>query len=63
MLSHDEKLEVLATARNVAAGRPVLMTVNEAATRDGEALARSRGKGGRRWPHGRAEPDIPHQSR
>ena len=40
MLSHDEKLEVLTTARKVAGERPVLMTVNEAATRDGAELAK-----------------------
>jgi 1-pyrroline-4-hydroxy-2-carboxylate deaminase len=40
MLSHDEKIEVLRTARNVASGKPVLLTINEAATRDGAALAR-----------------------
>src|SRR5690606_37580125 len=39
MLSHDEKLAVLKTAQNVAGGRPVLLTVNEAATRDACALA------------------------
>ncbi|WP_309082784.1 dihydrodipicolinate synthase family protein [Chelativorans sp.] len=40
MLSHDEKLEVLRTARDVAGGKPVLLTVNEAATRDASSLAR-----------------------
>lgn len=40
MLSADEKLEVLNIAQVAAGGRPVLMTVNEAATRDGMALAR-----------------------
>ncbi|HEV7255280.1 MAG TPA: dihydrodipicolinate synthase family protein [Mesorhizobium sp.] len=40
MLSNDEKLEVLRIARSVSAGRPVLLTVNEAATREGAALAR-----------------------
>ena len=40
MLSHDEKLEVLAVARSVAGGKPVLMTVNEAGTREAAALAR-----------------------
>jgi 4-hydroxy-tetrahydrodipicolinate synthase len=39
MLSHDEKLEVLATARKVAGSKPVLLTINEAATRDGARLA------------------------
>ncbi|NGO49642.1 dihydrodipicolinate synthase family protein [Allomesorhizobium camelthorni] len=46
MLSHDEKLEVMATAQKVAAGKPVLMTVNEPATRDGAALARRAAKSG-----------------
>jgi 4-hydroxy-tetrahydrodipicolinate synthase len=46
MLSHDEKLAVMATAQKVAAGKPVLMTVNEAATRDGAALARRAAKAG-----------------
>lgn len=40
MLSADEKLEVLEIAQGAAGGRPVLMTVNEAATRDGMALAK-----------------------
>lgn len=46
MLSHDEKLEVFATARKAAGKRPVLMTVNEAATRDGAALARRAARAG-----------------
>lgn len=46
MLSHDEKLEVFETARKVAGGKPVLMTVNEAATRDGAALAKRAAKAG-----------------
>jgi 4-hydroxy-tetrahydrodipicolinate synthase len=46
MLSHDEKLEVMATARKVAGSKPVLMTVNEPATRDGAALARRAAKAG-----------------
>jgi len=40
MLSAEEKLEVLATARRAAAGKPVLLTVNEAGTREAMALAR-----------------------
>jgi len=40
MLTHDEKLDVFRTARSVAAGKPVLLTINEAATRDGASLAR-----------------------
>ena len=40
MLTHDEKLEVFRTARSVAGKKPVLLTVNEAATRDGASLAK-----------------------
>lgn len=40
MLSHDEKIEVLKTARNMAEGKPVLLTVNEAGTREAAAMAR-----------------------
>ena len=46
MLSRDEKIEVLRTARRVAAGKPVLLTINEASTRDGAALARRAAKEG-----------------
>jgi 1-pyrroline-4-hydroxy-2-carboxylate deaminase len=46
MLSHDEKLEVFATARKAAGGRPVLLTVNEAATRDAASVARRAAKAG-----------------
>jgi 1-pyrroline-4-hydroxy-2-carboxylate deaminase len=46
MLHHDEKLAVLATARKMAAGRPVLLTVNEAATRDACDLAKRAAKAG-----------------
>ena len=46
MLSHDEKLEVFETAHKVASGKPVLMTVNEPATRDACALARRAAKAG-----------------
>lgn len=46
MLSHDEKLEVFETARKAASGKPVLMTVNEPATRDACALARRAAKAG-----------------
>ena len=46
MLSHDEKLDVLKTAQRVANGKPVLLTINEAATRDGMALARHAAKAG-----------------
>ncbi|MCV0394241.1 MAG: dihydrodipicolinate synthase family protein [Rhizobiaceae bacterium] len=40
MLSHDEKLEVMRTAKSAAGSRPVLLTVNEAGTREAMALAR-----------------------
>ena len=40
MLSQDEKLDILATARNSAGGRPVLLTVNEAGTREACAMAK-----------------------
>jgi 4-hydroxy-tetrahydrodipicolinate synthase len=46
MLSHDEKLEIFSTARKVAGKRPVLMTVNEAATRDAASLAKRAAKAG-----------------
>jgi dihydrodipicolinate synthase/N-acetylneuraminate lyase len=46
MLSHDEKMEVFATARRVAGGRPVLLTVNEAGTREAAALARRAARAG-----------------
>ncbi len=46
MLHHDEKLAVLKTAKDAAGGRPVLLTVNEAATRDACALARRAAKAG-----------------
>jgi 4-hydroxy-tetrahydrodipicolinate synthase len=46
MLSHDEKLDVLDTARRVAGKRPVLLTINEAATREAAGLARRAAKAG-----------------
>ncbi|MEZ5783480.1 MAG: dihydrodipicolinate synthase family protein [Rhizobiaceae bacterium] len=46
MLSHDEKIEVVEIARKVAGKRPVLLTINEAATRDGASLARRAAKSG-----------------
>lgn len=46
MLSHDEKLAILKTAQGVAGGKPVLMTVNEAATKDACALAAKAAKAG-----------------
>jgi 4-hydroxy-tetrahydrodipicolinate synthase len=46
MLSHDEELAILKTAKSVAGGKPVLLTVNEAATRDAAALARQAARAG-----------------
>lgn len=46
MLSQDEKLEVLKIAQGVAKGKPVLLTINEAATREGAALAKRAAKAG-----------------
>ncbi|MEQ8295208.1 MAG: dihydrodipicolinate synthase family protein [Nitratireductor sp.] len=46
MLSTAEKLEVLATARTAAAGKPVLLTVNEPGTREACATARAAAKAG-----------------
>ncbi len=46
MLHHDEKLDVLKTAKAQARGKPVLLTVNEAATRDAAALARRAAQAG-----------------
>ena len=46
MLNHDEKIEVFRTARKIAGGKPVLMTVNEAATREAASLARRAAKEG-----------------
>ena len=46
MLSHDEKIDVLKTARKVAGSKPVLLTVNEAATREAAAIARRAAKEG-----------------
>lgn len=46
MLSHDEKIEVFRTARKVAGTKPVLLTVNEAGTREAAALARRAAKEG-----------------
>lgn len=39
MLSPSERLEVMATARKVAGKRPVLMTINEAGTREACSMA------------------------
>ena len=41
MLTHGEKLDVFKTARSVAGKRPVLLTINEAATRDACTLAKA----------------------
>lgn len=46
MLTRAERLEVLATAQDSAAGRPVLMTVCEAATRDACVMAEMAAKAG-----------------
>ncbi len=46
MLSTEEKLEVLRTAQKVAGKKPVLLTINEAGTREGAALARAAAKAG-----------------
>ena len=46
MLSHDEKIEVLKTAQNAAGKKPVLLTINEAATRDAAALGKRAAKEG-----------------
>ena len=46
MLSHDEKLDVFATARKVAGRKPVLLTINEAGTREAAALAKRAAKAG-----------------
>jgi dihydrodipicolinate synthase/N-acetylneuraminate lyase len=46
MLSHDEKLDVFATARKVAGKKPVLLTINEAGTREAAALAKRAAKAG-----------------
>lgn len=46
MLSRTERLAVLETARGVAGGRPVLLTVSEAGTREACDLARAAAKAG-----------------
>ena len=46
MLSHDEKLDVFATARKIAGKKPVLLTINEAGTREAAALAKRAAKAG-----------------
>ena len=46
MLNHDEKLDVFATARKGAGGKPVLLTINEAGTREAASLARRAAQAG-----------------
>jgi len=46
MLSHDEKIEVLKTAQKVAGSKPVLLTVNEAGTREATSIARRAAQAG-----------------
>lgn len=46
MLSPEEKLAVLKTAQGAAADKPVLLTVNEAGTREACALAKQAAKAG-----------------
>jgi 4-hydroxy-tetrahydrodipicolinate synthase len=46
MLTLDERLDVLKTARGVANGRPVLMTVATPSTQEGCALAKAAAKAG-----------------
>jgi 1-pyrroline-4-hydroxy-2-carboxylate deaminase len=46
MLSQDERLEVMRTAKSAAGGKPVLMTVSEAGTREGCELAAKAAKAG-----------------
>jgi len=46
MLSHDEKLDVFQTARKVAGKKPVLLTINEAGTREAVSLAKRAAKSG-----------------
>jgi 1-pyrroline-4-hydroxy-2-carboxylate deaminase len=46
MLSHEERLAVLKTAQSVVGRKPVLMTIAEAATRDGAALGAKAAKAG-----------------
>ena len=46
MLNNDEKLEILKIAKSVAGKLPVLMTINEAGTREAETAARLAAKFG-----------------
>lgn len=45
-LNPSEKLEVLRVAKSVAAGRPVLLTISDGATRDAARLAKEAAKAG-----------------
>ena len=45
MLSLEERSQILKTAKSVAGKLPVLMTINEAGTREAEAAARAAAKG------------------
>lgn len=46
MLSHEEKIDVFRTARKVAGRKPVLLTVNEAGTREAASLAKRAAQAG-----------------
>jgi len=46
LLSHDEKLAVFKTMKGAAGGKPALLTINEAATRDAVSLAKRAAKAG-----------------
>jgi len=46
MLSHDEVIDVFRTARRVAGKKPVLLTVNEAGTREAASIAKRAAKEG-----------------
>jgi len=46
MLSQDEKISVLKTAQKVAGKKPVLLTINEAGTREAAAMAKKAAQAG-----------------
>lgn len=46
MLSHEEKIAVFRTAKSVAGDKPVLLTVNEAGTREAATMAKLAAKAG-----------------
>ena len=46
LLSHDEKLAVFKTMKGATGGKPALLTINEAATRDAVSLAKRAAKAG-----------------